>query len=308
VYSDVFDAISIIGDWPEKKILSLVTAVQLNLLFRLSATSDGTIVIIIIIIIIKQQISGTVTFLFFSTSESSFRFPHEGLIHSHSDGNSWDHGTVGIVVRCSPLQRLFSDIIYILPINLSVADRVTRRVWQPPFRHDMYRVSPADWSIDRLIDWAETKTGIRNKYTPRNHPLALTCIWFSGVSRLWIKGVGDLGTKPAPSGIQGRSPCWKVRSKAPPPSKRSLWAESPKANSFAYLRANVASYFAHILNFKLKFLNFGPVGYQVSSQRGERTPVSPPESAQLGLLSLWRAWWSSWANVQRLCHIKYLFQ
>ena len=51
MYSDVFDAISIIGDWPEKKILSLVTAVQLSLLFRLSATSDGTIVIIIIIII-----------------------------------------------------------------------------------------------------------------------------------------------------------------------------------------------------------------------------------------------------------------
>ena len=50
MYSDVFDAISIIGDWPEKKILSLVTAVQLSLLFRLSATSDGTIVIIIIII------------------------------------------------------------------------------------------------------------------------------------------------------------------------------------------------------------------------------------------------------------------
>jgi len=51
VYSDVFDAISIIGDWPEKKILSLVTAVQLSLLFRLNATSDRTIVIIIIITI-----------------------------------------------------------------------------------------------------------------------------------------------------------------------------------------------------------------------------------------------------------------
>ena len=49
MYSDVFDAISIIGDRPEKKISSLVTAVQLSLLFRLSATSDGTIVIIIII-------------------------------------------------------------------------------------------------------------------------------------------------------------------------------------------------------------------------------------------------------------------
>ena len=53
MYSDVFDAISIIGDRPEKKILSLVTAVQLSLLFRLSATSDGTIVIVIIIIIIS---------------------------------------------------------------------------------------------------------------------------------------------------------------------------------------------------------------------------------------------------------------
>ena len=61
MYSDVFDAISIIGDWPEKKILSLVTAVQLSLLFRLSATSDGTIVIIIIIIMLLLLLLITTT-------------------------------------------------------------------------------------------------------------------------------------------------------------------------------------------------------------------------------------------------------
>ena len=52
MYTDVFGAISITEDWSEKKILALVTAVQLSLFFHLSATSGGTIVIIIIMIII----------------------------------------------------------------------------------------------------------------------------------------------------------------------------------------------------------------------------------------------------------------
>ena len=51
MYFNVLSAISIIGDCPEKKMLALVTAVQLSLLFHVGATNGGTIVIIIIIII-----------------------------------------------------------------------------------------------------------------------------------------------------------------------------------------------------------------------------------------------------------------